>query len=135
MIKNFRLLSTGTFFIFIASHLIAQKAIGVFDRNADIGNVVYKGSVQYNPGAQQYIISGSGVNIWGTHDEFHYACRKLKGNFILQTRAVFLGKGVDPPPENWLDGTYRVGYEFTYGISGCAWQRPYIFTISKRARR
>jgi regulation of enolase protein 1 (concanavalin A-like superfamily) len=96
MIKNFRLLSTGTFFIFIASHLIAQKAIGVFDRNADIGNVVYKGSVQYNPGAQQYIISGSGVNIWGTHDEFHYACRKLKGNFILQTRAVFLGKGVDP---------------------------------------
>ncbi|MDQ3277391.1 MAG: biopolymer transporter TolR, partial [Bacteroidota bacterium] len=35
-------------------------------------------------------------NIWGTADGFHFAWRKLKGNFILQTRAKFLGKGLDP---------------------------------------
>jgi hypothetical protein len=57
---------------------------------------VHKGSVEFNAASEQYTITGSGINIWGTHDEFHYAWKKIKGNFILQTRASFVGKGVDP---------------------------------------
>jgi len=60
-----------------------------------VGNVVHKGPVQFDPSSKQYIITGSGINIWGTHDEFHFTLRKLKGNFILQTRAASVGKGVD----------------------------------------
>jgi TolB protein len=95
-IRSFLLLMISIFLIFISSPSFAQKPVGIFDSDTDVGAVLNKGTVQYDPSAQQYIISGSGVNIWGTHDEFHYTWKKLKGNFILQTRAAFIGKGVDP---------------------------------------
>ena len=95
-VRRFPLLITSLSFLFIATYSLAQKTTGVFQSNTDVGKVVHKGSLQYDPSIQQYTISGSGVNIWGTHDEFHYAWRKLKGNFILQTQAAFIGKGVDP---------------------------------------
>ena len=95
-IRSFLLIAATILFHFIPTCSVAQKPIGVFQSNTDVGKVVHKGSLQYNPSTQRYIIAGSGVNIWGTHDEFHYAWRKLKGNFILQTQAAFLGKGVDP---------------------------------------
>lgn len=94
--RKCQLVVAGLFLIIITSPSLAQKSIGIFDRNTDVGAILHKGSVQYNPSAQQYVISGAGANIWGTHDEFQYAWKKLKGNFILQTRATFLGKGVDP---------------------------------------
>jgi TolB protein len=82
--------------IFCTNNSSAQKSLGVFDNNADVGKVLHKGSVAYNPSTQRYVISGAGANIWGTHDEFQYAWKKIKGNFILQTRAAFIGKGVEP---------------------------------------
>jgi TolB protein len=94
--SNFRMPVIRLMFLLIASHSLAQGTPGVFYKNTDVGAVVHKGSVQFNPSTQQYILNGSGINIWGSHDEFHYAWRKLKGNFILQTRASFIGKGVDP---------------------------------------
>src|SRR5687767_13741298 len=94
--RNYRLLFALSFFLIISSHLFAQKGQGVFSNNEDVGKVEHKGSVQYNAATQQYTITGAGAYIWGTHDEFQYAWRKLKGNFILQTRAEFVGKGVEP---------------------------------------
>ncbi len=94
--KNYRLLFASIFFLAISSHALAQKNTGIFIDNTDVGNVEHKGSLQYDSATQQYTISGSGANIWGTNDEFNYTWRKLKGNFILQTRAAFIGKGVEP---------------------------------------
>ena len=94
IIRNFRLL-LPFIVLFIASYSLAQNPLGVFEKNTDVGLVLHKGSVTYEPSTQQYTITGSGVNIWGTHDEFQFAWRKLRGNFILQTRAAFIGKGVD----------------------------------------
>ena len=74
----------------------AQKSIGDFETNTDIGNVLHKGSSNYDASKQRYVISGSGTNIWGTHDEFQYLYKKVKGNFILQARGVLIGKGADP---------------------------------------
>jgi TolB protein len=34
--------------------------------------------------------------MWFGSDEFHFAWKKVKGDFILQARVEFLGKGVDP---------------------------------------
>ena len=93
--RCFRLFAFAFTFFSFSSYSSAQKP-GIFQKNSDVGAVVHKGSVQYNPSTQQYLITGSGVNIWDGHDEFHYAWRKIKGNFILQTRASFIGKGVDP---------------------------------------
>jgi len=68
-----------------------QTPIGMFDGQADIGNNVKPGSGTYLPQTQQYVISGAGYNIWFDHDEFHYVYKKMKGDFILYTKAEFVG--------------------------------------------
>jgi Tol biopolymer transport system component len=42
------------------------------------------------------LIAGSGQNMWGDHDDFHFVWKRMTGNFILSTRARFLGAGGDP---------------------------------------
>lgn len=87
--------------IFIASGSISvmdaqQNAVGIFESHADVGNVRHRGNVVYNSIKQEYQVSGSGANIWSKQDEFHFAWKKMKGDFILRTHAAFTGKGTDP---------------------------------------
>ncbi len=72
----------------------AQTA-GVFDGHSDVGTVLHAGSLSYNKAGGEYTLSGAGTNIWFDHDEFHFAWKKLKGDFILQCRAAFIGKGTE----------------------------------------
>ncbi|RYZ26303.1 MAG: hypothetical protein EOP49_43585 [Sphingobacteriales bacterium] len=58
---------------------------GIFEGNADIGKVIHKGSTQYDANGQAYKLAGAGSNIWFKKDELHYAWKKVKGDFILQT--------------------------------------------------
>ena len=76
--------------------LSQQKPIGVFEGSTDVGKVLKPGSANYNPKTQQYEVAGSGYNVWFDKDEFHYLWKKMKGDFILYTRAKFVGEGVDP---------------------------------------
>jgi TolB protein len=71
-------------------------AEGFLPHHRDVGPVQIPGSFRYDAAAQQYEITASGTNIWLTKDEFHYAYTQLKGDFILQARLSFIGKGVDP---------------------------------------
>ncbi|MEO5995862.1 MAG: biopolymer transporter TolR [Chitinophagaceae bacterium] len=73
---------------------LAQKA-GIFDGRNDVGDVLHAGTVTYNNDGQQYELSGAGANIWFKHDELNYVWKQVKGNFILQTRGVLLGKGTE----------------------------------------
>jgi TolB protein len=75
--------------------LVAQQ-LGDFHEQVDIGTVLHKGSVKYNNSTGDYVISGSGANIWNNSDQFHFVWRKLKGDFILQARVNFIGTGKDP---------------------------------------
>jgi TolB protein len=75
---------------------LQQKPVGQFEHHEDVGQVATPGSVIYSPEKQTYRISASGTNMWAGKDEFHFAWKRLKGNFILRTRAEFVGKGVDP---------------------------------------
>ena len=68
---------------------------GIFNNDSDVGNVNLKGSVTYDPKLQQYQVTGSGANIWTTHDAFHYIWKKMKGDFILTANAAFIGNGVE----------------------------------------
>lgn len=77
--------------------VLGQNNPGFFERAEDVGLVRIKGSTVYQPVAQRYVISGSGSNIWFAKDEFHFAWKKIKGDFILHTRAVFMNnKTADP---------------------------------------
>lgn len=69
---------------------------GLFDGHTDIGLVGRQGAALYDARLQQYSLSGSGANIWGTHDAFHFLWKRLGGNFILQARGGFQGRGADP---------------------------------------
>ncbi|MBD2752112.1 TolB family protein [Spirosoma validum] len=86
----------GFLFIGSADSLAQKLSLGVFEDHGDIGNVLKKGSASYNPKTREYNLSGSGYNIWFDHDEFHFLHKRMKGDFILYTRAALVGKGVDP---------------------------------------
>ncbi len=39
------------------------------------------------------MLTGSGDNIWFGEDQFHFAWKKLKGDFILRADVRFIGEG------------------------------------------
>lgn len=70
--------------------------LGHLDSSSDVGAPKLRGSATYDAATQEYTLTGAGVNMWGTRDEFHFAWKKMKGDFILQTRVAFVGQGKDP---------------------------------------
>lgn len=74
----------------------SQNPLGIFENTTDVGPVLHKGSTTYDAVEQTYVLSGAGANIWFSKDEFHYAYKKLNGDFLLQCRGKLLGEGVDP---------------------------------------
>ena len=96
---NLRIFYLPVFFcLAVLCHLntLAQdNRLGIFDAQSDIGKIKHKGSGTYESKLQQYNISGSGTNIWATHDEFHFVWKRMKGDFILRTNAAFTGNGVE----------------------------------------
>lgn len=74
---------------------VKAQGLGIFENQTDVGTVKHKGSAQYDARLQQYELTGSGENIWATHDDFHFVWKRMKGDFILRTNAAFIGKGVE----------------------------------------
>src|ERR1044072_9336473 len=70
--------------------------LGDFEAHADVGSPKIAGYATYNPATQVYTLSAGGVNIWARRDEFQFAYRKMKGDFIVQALVEFQGQGVDP---------------------------------------
>lgn len=82
--------------IFPLQMVLAQGTLGVFEAHNDVGAVEHAGAVVYDQAKQTYRIKGSGKNLWFDQDEFHWAWKSIKGDFILRAHARFLGEGVDP---------------------------------------
>jgi len=73
-----------------------QHPIGVFEGQTGVGEVGRPGSAAYDPERQQYSIAGSGANMWGDRDEFHFVWKRMTGDFILTARAQLVGDGGEP---------------------------------------
>lgn len=80
---------------FINISLSQNNKLGIFEGNTDIGKTIIKGSATYDSENQEYIIEGSGKNMWFNKDEFHFLWKRLKGDFILRARVEFIGKGTE----------------------------------------
>ncbi|TAE52179.1 MAG: biopolymer transporter TolR [Bacteroidetes bacterium] len=81
----------------VAVLLFAQPGTrSLFVSSSDVGNCKIPGSYRYLPETQEYLLSGSGENMWFGQDQFHFAWRKMKGDFILHAEVNFPEKGVDP---------------------------------------
>jgi hypothetical protein len=65
---------------------------GVFQ---DIGSVGIPGSVSYASGSGSFTVNGSGSNIWGTADEFHYVYQPMSGDGEIVARGVSI-QNTDP---------------------------------------
>ena len=87
-----------------------RMPVGIFEGHGDIGTNVKPGSASFIPSTGQYIISGAGYNIWNDHDEFQFVWKKMKGDFILYTRAAFL--------QNWVGYHRKIGWMVRQSLDG-----------------
>ena len=79
----------------VMSHDAPSRTVGPFDSHADVGNIKLSGAANYDADQQQLEIAGAGSNMWFGKDEFHWAWKRLNGDFILRAEARFVGEGVE----------------------------------------
>lgn len=64
----------------------------VFEGTGDIGIINLPGSMQIDSQRGEYVITGSGDNIWGQVDGFYYVWKKVEGDLTLTTDVRWPGK-------------------------------------------
>src|SRR6266849_198662 len=89
----YRLLTLVLSSVVCGDVLGAQGPVGIFATHTDVGRA--RGSASYDTEQQTYLIAGSGQNMWDSRDDFHFVWKRISGNFILSTRARFIGAGVE----------------------------------------
>ena len=60
--------------------------VGGLSTGTDVGRVAAAGSETYDGSSNSYTVSGSGSDIWGIADEFHYVWSRMGGDFTITTR-------------------------------------------------
>lgn len=79
----------------LIQHAVAQQnGVGVFAEHGDVGNPIVKGNTVYNAADQTYLLSAAGKNVWAKLDQFQFAWKKIKGDFIIKATVHFIGNGV-----------------------------------------
>jgi hypothetical protein len=73
---------TGLLFL-LSNRLTAQEVW----QSSDIGSVGVSGTSSYNQTSDEFTVMGSGANIWGQADAFHYVSRQFTGGFELVVKA------------------------------------------------
>jgi Tol biopolymer transport system component len=107
--------NTNVFFVLVLLFSLSARPafsqnLGIFQGHGDVGTGVKPGSATFIPGINQYVISGAGSNVWADHDEFQYVWKKMTGDFILYTRAEFLG--------SWVSYHRKVGWMVRKSLDG-----------------
>jgi hypothetical protein len=80
----------------IAAALLAAappRAVGEFDEHADVGDSSRPGSAEYDAARREYRVTGSGENMWGKADMFHFVSRKASGDVTIGFDVRFVGEG------------------------------------------
>ena len=72
-----------------------SASIGLFDAHGDVGDNPRPGSAAYDAAKGEYRITGGGANMWGPVDAFHFAWKRVSGNFAITADVQFIGKGVE----------------------------------------
>ena len=70
--------------------------VGIFESHGDVGTVLHAGAVALDDSTHTYTVTGSGENMWFAKDAFHFAWKKLSGDFSLAADVSFVGAGKDP---------------------------------------
>ena len=105
--------------------------LGQFEDQTGVGEPRLPGSASYDAVRQEYTISGAGTNMWFGRDQFQFVWKRMKGDFILRTRAQFVGAGaVDHRKLGWLvrpgleaDAPYADAAEHGDGLTSLQFRR------------
>jgi len=76
-----------------ASALSQTGTFGAFTESIDVGAPPLKGSAVFDPARRQYTVTGTGADIWGKADQFHYLWRDMSGNFSISATMAFVTDG------------------------------------------
>lgn len=80
--------------LLVSGPLWSQQYQGsTFDESGDVGSCGIKGSTEFLPESQEYLLTGSGGNIWFSSDQFHFTWKKMEDDFILSADVRFVGSG------------------------------------------
>ena len=69
--------------------------VGIFTNSDDVGAPPMKGAAEFDTASGQYKVTGSGTDIWGKADQFHYVWKEISGDFVVTATAKFLTDGID----------------------------------------
>src|SRR5437763_6406446 len=81
-------------FLLAAAAFAQAGEFGAFTGSDDVGAPPLKGSAEFDAATGQYKITGSGTDIWGKADQFHYIWREMSGNIAVTATAKFLTDGI-----------------------------------------
>jgi Tol biopolymer transport system component len=70
-----------------------MNSLGVFDHHQDVGDPTLAGTAVYDATDQTYTLSSAGANGSTSLDQFHFAWRRIEGDFIVQATVRFVGTG------------------------------------------
>jgi TolB protein len=79
--------------VLAAAALVQTGTFGAFTHSADIGAPPLHGSAEFDAATGRYRVTGSGADIWGSADQFHYVWREMSGDFAVTATARFLTDG------------------------------------------
>ncbi|MBN2325710.1 MAG: hypothetical protein JXR73_01060 [Candidatus Omnitrophica bacterium] len=102
----------GDVTIFGDNSLTAPQPIGIFDHHLDIGAVGAPGDAEYIEDDDSYWVTGSGADIWGSADQFHYVYKKTSGAFRIE--GVILAYN-DSGSNEWSKAGFMVRDNLTAG--------------------
>src|SRR6266850_1636787 len=71
----------------------AAETLGPFESHADIGQPGKSGSVEFDATNRVILLTGGGENMWFTNDAFHFAWKKLSGDFSLRSAIEWVEAG------------------------------------------
>src|SRR5688572_28330776 len=81
-------------FCLLAAFASSQAGpLGLFTAAADVGAPPLKGSASFDPATRQYTVTGTGSDIWGRADQFHYVWREMSGDVVVTATVKFLTDG------------------------------------------
>jgi TolB protein len=92
----FLLIATGLMTHFAAPAQLRGPGIGFFRACSDVGSPQIEGHAVYRGPAQEYLVTGSGSNIWFGEDSFTLLWKEMEKDFIIQARFAFPAEGTEP---------------------------------------
>jgi Tol biopolymer transport system component len=82
--------------ISVCSITVARAEIdgpGEFTNVSDVGQIERPGSAAFDAAKREYRVTGSGANMWGSVDAFHFVWRKVSGDLELSAHVDWEGEG------------------------------------------